>query len=261
MLYETMMQHPAKLAQMCQELAAFMQQNPAEGTAQVCQELAAILRRRNELETLPSRPELSPELAEAAALSNASICQELDAVFTQICRTLDAKGLTLSGGEISALKRLETPGTLAAELDALKREAAPILPETERLAADDAAALYAGLTRQGLISGPLAAFSYYLAQQSNGQPKRPESGLSWTGTAAQFAYFAKRYFQHTQGVIYTNREKALCLAFGLDDRQRQNVIRPYLYDLAGKDHKATRGSAVIDAVFNTLPSLNKQTLK
>jgi len=253
-LYETMLQYPAKREKIAAEIASFSQ---AEGTAQVCAELAAILRRMQETQALAARPELSPELAAAAGASYALERQELAAIFTQICRALGTAGVTLSGGEISALKRQGMPDTLAAELAALRRDKIATIPEAERLGADDAAALYYGLTRQGLISGPCAAFVYYLGKPSNRQAKPAKKALSWTGTAADFAYFVQRLANLAAALqnktTSPNRAKALCLAFGIDERQRVNVINPYLTDM----HKP-KGSAEIDAIFNALPS-SKET--
>lgn len=254
-LYETMLQYPpAKREKIAAEIASFTQ---ADGTAQVCAELAAILRRMQETQALAARPELSPELAAAAGASYALERQELAAIFTQICRALGTAGVTLSGGEISALKRQGMPDTLAAELAALRRDKIATIPEAERLGADDAAALYYGLTRQGLISGPCAAFVYYLGKPSNRQAKPAKKALSWTGTAADFAYFVQRLANLAAALqnktTSPNRAKALCLAFGIDERQRVNVINPYLTDM----HKS-KGSAEIDAIFNALPS-SKET--
>lgn len=249
-LYETMLQYPAKREKIAAEIASFTQ---ADGTAQVCAELAAILRRMQETQALAARPELSPELAAAAGASYALERQELAAIFTQICRALGTAGVTLSGGEISALKRQGMPDTLAAELAALRRDKIATIPEAERLGADDAAALYYGLTRQGLISGPCAAFVYYLGKPSNRQAKPAKKALSWTGTAADFAYFVQRLANLAAALqnktTSPNRAKALCLAFGIDERKRVNVINPYLTDM----HKP-KGSAEIDAIFNALPS-------
>ena len=253
-LFITMLDFPAKREKIAAEIARFSQ---AEGTAQVCAELAAILQRMHETQALAARPELSPELAAAAGASYALERQELTAIFTQICRALGTAGVTLSGGEISALKRQGMPDTLAAELAALRRDKVATIPEAERLGADDAAALYYGLTRQGLISGPCAAFVYYLGKPSNRQAKPAKKALSWTGTAADFAYFVQRLANLAAALqnktTSPNRAKALCLAFGIDERQRVNVINPYLTDM----HKP-KGSAEIDAIFNALPS-SKET--
>lgn len=258
-MYQYMQTFPERRAQFAADFAKAWA-NPPEDAApgQIVRELSAILQRRNELQALYNRPELSPELREAAqALFVSNDCPELEGLFLEICRALDAEGLTLSGGEISALKRLGLPDTLAAELETLRRDKIATIPEAERLGADDAAALYYGLTRQGLISGPCAAFVYYLGKPSNRQAKPAKKALSWTGTAADFAYFVQRLANLAAALqnktTSPNRAKALCLAFGIDERQRVNVINPYLTDM----HKP-KGSAEIDAIFNALPS-SKET--
>ena len=183
-----------------------------------------------------------------------AIIAALDALFCEICHALDAEGLTLTGGQISALKREALPDALAEELEAIKREHLASIPEGERLEDASAAALYEELTRQGLISGPYAAFAHHLGQFTHhlGQftkerRKAPGEGLKWTGNKAEFAYFARRFAEHTQrggmGQPYI-REKALCRAFGFDDRQRVNTIRPYL-----SQQHTPRTSARIEAAF------------
>lgn len=171
----------------------------------------------------------------------------LDALFCKICRSLDAEGLTLTGGQISAIKRTGLPDALAEELEAIKRGHLASIPEAERLEDKSATALYEELTRQGLISGPYAVFSYYLGQVTQGKQKAPGDGLKWTGNKAEFAYFARLFSEFTQpggmGQPYI-REKAICQAFGFDDRRRVNTIRPYLSDR----HKP-RTSAKIEAAF------------
>ena len=180
----------------------------------------------------------------------------LDALFCEICRALDAEGLTLTGGQISALKRAGLPDALAEELETIKREHLASIPEAERLEDESAAVLYKELTRQGLISGPYAAFSYYLGQVTRGKQKAPGEGLKWTGKEAEFAYFAQCFAYHTQpggkGQPYI-REKALCRAFGFDDRQRVNTIRPYLSD----QHKP-RTNAKIEAAFAAVGSAKNE---
>jgi hypothetical protein len=171
----------------------------------------------------------------------------LNALFCEICRALDAEGLTLTGGQISALKRAGLPDALAEELETIKGVHLASIPEAERLGDESATALYKELTLQGLISGPYAAFSYYLVQVTQGKQKAPGEGLKWTGNKAEFAYFARLFSEFTQpggmGQPYI-REKALCRAFGLDDRQRVNTIRPYL-----SDQYKPRTSAKIEAAF------------
>lgn len=179
----------------------------------------------------------------------------LDALFCEICRALDAEGLTLTGGQISVLKRAGLPDALAEELETIKGVHLASIPEAERLEDESATALYKELTRQGLISGPYAAFSYYLGQVTQGKQKAPGEGLKWTGNKAEFAYFARLFSEFTQpgwmGQPY-NREKALCRAFDFDDRQRVNSIRPYL-----SDQHTPKTSAKIDKAFAAAGSTKK----
>lgn len=182
----------------------------------------------------------------------------LDALFCEICRALDAEGLTLTGGQISALKRAGLPDALAEELETIKREHLASIPEAERLEDESAAVLYKELTRQGLISGPYAAFSYYLGQVTRGKQKAPGEGLKWMGNKAEFAYFSRLFSEFTQpggkGQPYI-REKPLCRAFGFDDRRRVNTIRPYLSD----QHKP-RTRSKIEAAFAAARSAKNEAL-
>jgi len=175
-----------------------------------------------------------------------------DTLFCEICRAMDAAGLTFSGGEISALKRLGLPDALAADLDAVKAGKIAELPAAERLDADTAKSLYSALTSTGLISGPWDTFAYYLGQQTNPKPKRPETPLSWRRSGALFAYFARRISERMQpgGYGYTIREKPLCLAFGWTDRQRVNDIRPEIQKV--RNGHRPKDYAQIDIIFNTL---------
>lgn len=226
--------------------------------------LSAILARRADLET------------EAEALGTgdalAADIAALDALFCEICRALDAEGLTLTGGEISDFKRQGLPAHLAGELDAIKRGHLATIPERERLGAEDAAALWDGLTRQGLISGPVATFAYYLGQLSNRKPKGQENALCWRGTPMQFAYFVKRFAavqtarlrnagEYKQYESAGTNTAALCLAFGLNPTKIAALYKDL--ELQEENNKKSQAKAakerraVIDAVFNTLPSLNK----
>lgn len=177
------------------------------------------------------------------------IIAALDALFREICRALDAEGLTLTGGQISALRRAGLPDALAKELEAIKREHLATIPKAERLDNKKATALYKELTRQGFISGPYTAFFYFLGQITEEKTKTAKRGLKWMGNKAEFAYFVRRFSQYTQpgGFGFIVREKALCRAFGFDDRQRGNTIRPYLSDR----HEPKR-SADIEAAFAAL---------
>lgn len=196
----------------------------------------------------------------------------LEALFCAICQESAAAGLTFSGGEISPLKRRRIPGQLAAELDAIKRGHRATIPERERLGAEDAAALWDGLTRQGLISGPAATFAYYLGQLSNREPKGQESALYWCGTPMQFAYFIKRFAAvqtarlRSAGVFERyesagNNTAALCLAFGKDPNKIAALFKDLELQEENAKERQTQAAkerrAAIDAVFNTLPSLNK----
>ena len=204
---------------------------------------------------LAARAELTTE-AEALGTGDALAADiaALDALFLAICRALEAEGLTLSGGEISALKRQGVPERLAAELDGLKRTQ---LPAAERLGAEDAAAVFNGLARAGLIRGSLATFGRRLGKLPSRREKGENSGLSWAGTPMQFSYFVWRFSQYTQRAAqgYINREKPLCLAFGIDERKRKNTIGPYLRDLRqGAENRKYKYTdcEIIDKIFNTL---------
>ena len=193
---------------------------------------------------LTKRAELATE-AEALGTGDALAADiaALDALFLAICRALDAEGLTLSGGEISALKRQGMPGQLAAELDALKAGKIAALPAAERLEEKTARRLYTALTSAGLISGPWGTFAYYLAQQPTPAAKRPEKPLSWDGKDAELAYFIDR-FPRKRKRPYT---RALCLAFGKTDREIINVVQ------SARTHPdEAKGTDQIDIIFNSL---------
>lgn len=192
--------------------------------------------------------------AEAELVQIKNTIKALDGLFLEVCRALYEHGIT--GGQISELKRSGMPKAWARILEKLKRERPASIPEAERLEDGSAAALYEELTHQGLISGPYATFSYYLGQVADTARKAPAEPLKWNGNKSEFAYFARRfsdYTQRAQRARGTIREKALCLAFGFDDRERRNSIRPYLskegraraHDKAWKP----RTSSKIDAAF------------
>ncbi len=167
----------------------------------------------------------------------------LDALFLAICQATAAAGLTFSGGEISPLKRRRTPDTLAAALDALRREKIAALPAAERLEEETARRLYTALTSTGLISGPWDTFAYYLAQQSTPAAKRPEKPLSWNGTPAQLARLID-LLPRKRKQPYT---RALCLAFGVDDRTRLNVVQ------SARTHPLeAKFDTQIDTIFYTI---------
>ena len=291
MLFETMMQRPGERAKIAANFAEYMRFDPDADRAQIGRELAAILARRERLEgdaealaaelagkgsaaqdfaDIPGTETPGPDALaqlERAALDATAEAQAqgerlaadiaaLDALFLTICRALDAEGLTLTGGEISALKRQPMPDTLAAALDTLKRRKIATIPAAERLTAQDARALFDGLTAQGFISGDYSAFSYYLAQQSAGDAKRPKSGLSWAGTPGEFAYFVQRLEQYNAARLKPYqpgpRITALCLAFGIDAQTRKNQVNPP----RTHGNKPRGRTAEIAAIFSALPGLN-----
>ncbi len=190
---------------------------------------------------------------EASALDLKTRIKQLNSIFVTICANLSAWGLTLSGGEISALSRLGMPKRSKEALNMIKRDKVSVLPESERISTKTAAALYERLTHEGYISGPYSAFLYFLGESLNGPAKAPKTVLKWAGTLAQFAYFVWRYTCLTQkyGTGYTIREKAFCAAFGYDDKKRLNVIRPYLSDI--RSEKSIKGGEDIAIIFDNLP--------
>lgn len=216
------------------------------------QDLAAILAGTDspaqdfaEIDPAPS-PEALAELEANTQQRRASLAARiaaLDALFLAICQATAAAGLTFSGGEISPLKRRRTPDTLAAALDALRREKIAALPAAERLEEKTARRLYTALTSTGLISGPWDTFAYYLAQQSTPAAKRPEKPLSWNGTPAQLARLID-LLPRKRKQPYT---RALCLAFGVDDRTRLNVVQ------SARTHPLeAKFDTQIDSIFYTL---------
>ena len=246
-------QDPAKISA---GFAYDMRNNPEADRSQIPAALASILQARSKYQAQTEEIEREQrEIWRARADKEAKEEEQrvketiaaLDALFCEICRALDAEGLTLTGGQISALKRAGLPDALAEELETIKGVHLASIPEAERLKDESAAALYKELTRRGLISGSYAAFSYYLGQVIRGKRKAPGEGLKWTGNKAEFAYFAQCYSYYTQGVGWGQpyiREKPLCRAFGFDDKQRVNTIRKYLSNW----HKP-RTRAKIDKAF------------
>lgn len=288
-LFERLEYLNASPADLAGKFAEYMRHDPEADRKRIGQELGAILERREHLAAdlerltdemaqrrgawedfadLPGTPqqdkasELANVEAKKAAQAEAESARveveakisALDLLFCEICRALDLEGLSITSGEISALKRYAIPQRLADELDTIKRGKIATIPQAERLSAEDAAALFEGLTREGLISGLQEVFIYHLGQLSTAKPKRPNTALSWLGTAAQFAYFAWRLSIYTQPgpYGYTIREKAICAAFGIDERQRRNVIRPYLADFRAEVRDSCKDSEKIKRLFDAL---------
>lgn len=182
----------------------------------------------------------------------------------QLCSALYSEGITLTGGQISRLTRLGMPKSVKAWLDLLKEDKIAVLPQEERLTEQDAAAMFDGLAQKGFITGEKSDFIDYFGQGHAEATKRLKRALSWRGTMAQLAYLIARYSQIAlmqtgeKGTpIY--REKAFCRAFGIDERTRANVLRPYLSDFHANYRSTCKGSAEIASVFNALPCLNTNT--
>ena len=175
-------------------------------------------------------------------------------LFLGLCWALGRADFAFTGGELSQVRR-GLPAELVEALEGLKRTA---LPDGERLTAEDTAALYLGLTQEGLISGSLQAFAYHLGPLSTRRPKGAESALSWTGRPTLFAYFVWRFSNYTQGRNYTNRAQALCAAFGMDERTRRNTILPVLADLRPAERPDIEGGETIDRIFLELTNTLKQ---
>lgn len=253
--YQTMFDFPKQSRKIAKELAkglATLEDESAQ--RQMLEELGAILGKRNELRAdVESLANIYKGNSSGAEFVDSSremcdyYCRDLDAIFIELCRTFGAEGLTLTGGQISALKRKGLPDPLAKELDAIKGESAASIPEAERLGGEICAALHEELTRLGLISGPYSSFAYYLGEIAGEKRKKPAEDLKWTGTKAEFAYFARLFADATQprgmGKPYI-REKALCRAFGFTEKQMKNTIRQYI-----RDECKPRTSTKMEAAF------------
>jgi len=176
-----------------------------------------------------------------------------DTLFCEICRAMDAAGLTFTIEQIKVLKRLKMPETLAAALDLSKAPAT--IPAAERLEPEHARKLYAGLTNNGFISGPESAFNYHLAQQTNTKPKRQETALKWLGKPMQFCFFAwqlSKLMQMTGNP--TIRERALCRLFGVPYGKKTS-IRRYFSDLHQQKENRLfkyKNCSKITEIFETL---------
>lgn len=294
-LYERLEYMKASPADLAGNFAEYMRHHPEASRAEIIRELSAILERRAQLAEdleritaemgekrnawqdfadIPGIPqpnkgaELANIEAEKAAQAEAEITRirveavisSLDFLFCEICRALDYEGLSITSGEISALKRYAIPQRLAVELDSIKRGKIATIPQAERLSVEDAAALYESLTREGFISGTLETFIYHFGQLSTPKQKRQNTGLSWLGKDAQFAFFAWRLSIYMQPgpYGYAIRRKALYLAFGIDQRKARNVIDPYIADFRGGKRGSCKGSEQIKNIFESLPGTKRQ---
>lgn len=295
MLFEKMMQNPEEGTRIATRFAEYQRYNPDADRGQIGEELAGILNRRKclfaELEQLTEEHSQSQTALEDFAgieglpkveITAAQIHTEkaranseyennaqnikaeirmLNRFACQLCSALYLEGVTLTGGQISRLTRIGVSKSVKAKLDLLKKDKVAILPQEERLTEQDAAAMFDGLAQKGLITGERTDFIDYFGQGHTEAAKRLKRALSWRGTMAQLAYLIARYSQITllqtgeKGMpIY--REKAFCRAFGIDERTRANVLRPYLSDFHANYRNTCKGSTEIASVFNALPCLN-----
>lgn len=289
MLFERMMQNPEEGARIAAEFAEYQRNDPDSDRGQIGEELAAILNRRQCL--LATLEQLAEEHSQwqtafedfagieeqAARIStektrenseNENTTKEIKAEIRmlnrfacQLCSALYLEGITLTGGQISRLTRLGMSKSVRVRLDLLKKDKIAVLPQEERLTEQDASAMFDGLAQKGLITGEKSDFIDYFGQGHTEAAKRLKRALSWRGTMAQLAYLIARYSQIAltqtgeRGMpIY--REKAFCRIFGIDERTRVNVLRPYLSEFHANSRKTCKGSATIAAVFNALPYLN-----
>lgn len=197
----------------------------------------------------------------------------LDTLFKKICQALQITGSYLTGGEISALKRAGMPGglleakrpgmpeALAKALDAIKREYQNSISEAERLNAEDAEALYNGLIREGFIKGSLTDFVTFVGKLSTPGRQGRNKPVSWLNSGSLFAFFAWQFTKYTQCDPYgfTIRQKALCEAFGIEEKRRQSTIAKDMADFKNGHRNKCKGSAKIEKIFAALPGNNKPT--
>lgn len=289
MLFERMMQNPEEGARIAANFAEYQRHDPDADRGQVVEELAAILNRRQyllaELEQLieeysqRQRPyddfagigEQVAQIQAEKSRANSEYENTVQAIKAkirllnrfacQMCSALYLEGITLTGGQISRLTRLGMAKSVAAKLNILKEEIIAVLPQKDRLTEPDATVMFNGLVEKGLIEGEKSDFIDYIAQGHTEAAKRLKRVISWRGTIAQLAYLIARCSQIAltqtgeRGMpIY--REKAFCRIFGIDERTRVNVLRPYLSEFHANSRKTCKGSATIAAVFNALPYLN-----
>lgn len=279
--------------------AEYIRQDADASRADICRELTAILERRARLtlnlellkwqmaerrepwkdfEDIPpedaSRADTAAIIAarqeaeKAAQIEAANARAEieakisaLDALFKKICQALQITGSYLTGGEISALKRAGMPEALAKALDAIKREYRNSIPEAERLNAEDAEALYNGLIRTGFIKGSLTDFVALVGKPSTPGRQSRNKPVSWLNSGSLFAFFAWQFTKYTQSDPYgfTIRQKALCEAFGIEERHRQSTIAKDMADFKNGHRNKCKGSAEIERIFAALPGNNKPT--
>lgn len=216
-----------------------------------------------QLETYRQQRTAADAEAQETAARIADNITALDTLFRALCNALDFHGLNLTGGKISRLVGLGLPEHLAADLNTIHKEHRATIPEAERLTLEDATALYNGLAKEGLISGPLEAFIYHFGKLYGERAKRPNTGLSWLGTSAQFVFFAWRLSMYMQPgpYGYTQHRKAICAAFpGIDERQRRNTLDKEFSAFHGGARKSCKGSKQIAQIFEALPGINNANI-
>ncbi len=168
--------------------------------------------------------------------------------------------LLVAGNKISE-ERPGMPEALAKALDAIKREYRNSIPEAERLNAEDAEALYNGLIRAGFIKGSLTDFMAFVGKLSTPGRQSQNRPVSWLNSGSLFAFFAWQFTKYTQSDPYgfTIRQKALCEAFGIEEKQRQSTIAKDMADFKNGHRNKCKGSAEIERIFAALPGNNKPT--
>lgn len=267
--YQYMLAFPEKSSCFARDWAkglATLKENAAPG--QIVEELGAILKEKSErqanaenLAKFYAGDDTATEFVSAARELYNNICAELDDLFIELCQALRDEGLTITGGEISALKRAGVSEALTKALDAIKRKYRNSIPEAERLNAEDAEALYNGLIRAGFIKGSLTDFVALVGKLPVPGRQSQNKPVSWLNSGSLFAFFAWQFTKYTQSDPYgfAIRQKALCEAFGIEERQRQSTIAKDMADFKNGHRNKCKGSAEIERIFAALPGNNKPT--
>lgn len=191
---------------------------------------------------------------------------DIERPFCEVLDELHSKGVTLNSWQVSRLSRYDMPEEIKAKINLLKEETPRFIPEGERLSTPDAEALFTGLHNGGFINGEKSDFMAHFAKGTTELAKRYALVIEWLGKTSQLAYFIHLYSRlvnHNPGTA-TNREKAFCRIFGIDDKTLKNTIRPYLseyhkeyyYKIAGMKCRKCRGGKEIEDILNTLPNRN-----
>ena len=197
--------------------------------------------------------ERTAEAAELAQSTRARV-KLLNMLFRAACRELARQGFTLSLQEIANRKR-----TFGVSLQCMDVLAAAEIPKAERLTQRQTETLWEGLTRHGLISGSLAAFSYYFGPTTHGRPKDAAGGLKWNGNGREFGYFVRNLSElfrandnnNPEGCRKNARGAEICHVFGRD------YGKIYKYVAQFKDGQTTRNKALAQ-VFARLNTPEQQ---